>query len=109
MVTLSAGNPPDKRLGKFDGWGYWNPSLIHCPGEIHGCDNIRHDQKYARLCESLAGAHSATEPKYGVNLVSGFRVHLSPEPLRYEIFGLRVYLFIPCDGPIIARVRQDAR
>jgi len=95
----------DKRLGILDGRGNWNPGLVHRFCKIHGCDNVRHDQKDVRLGERLAGAHSATEPKYGVNLASGFRVHLSPEPLRLELFGFRVQFFIPRDGTVIGHTR----
>ena len=83
-------NLPDERLGILDGRSDRNPGLVHRLGEIHGGDNVRHDQKDVRFCERLAGAHPTAEPKHGINLVSGFRVHLSPEPLGHKMFWFRV-------------------
>lgn len=77
---------PDKRLGVLDGWCDLDPSFIRCLREVHGADDVCDEQKDARLCERTTGAHSAAEPKHRVDLTSGFRVHLSPEPLGHESF-----------------------
>ena len=89
----------DERLGILDRGSDRDPSFIHRLREIHGGDNVGDEQKYARLSERSAGTPSATEPKHRVNLASGFRVHLSPEPIRHELFWFWVEFFIPCNGP----------
>jgi len=81
---------PNERLGVLDGGSDRNPSLVHRLGEIHSGDDVRHDQKDARFGERLARANSTAEPKHGVDLASGFKVHLPPEPLRLELFGFWV-------------------
>ena len=81
---------PDERLGEFKWGSDRRPSLIHRLREVHGGDNVRDEQKDARLGKRAAGTHSATEPKHRVDLASGIRVHLPPESLGHEPFWLWV-------------------
>jgi len=100
-------NLPNETLGILNGRSDWNPNFVHRLCKIHSGDNIRHDQKDVRLGERLAGARPTTEPKHSVNLASGFRVHLSPEPLGNELLGFRVQFFIPRDSPVIAYAHKS--
>ena len=68
---------PDKGSNVLGIWCYWLPHLVDRFLDVHRSDYIGHQQPHIRLGERFSWADSSTEPKDGVNLVSGFRIHLS--------------------------------
>jgi len=77
---------PDKGA-KVLGLGLNDPPFpIHSLYNIHGRNHVRHEHPNILLCEVASGAGPPSEPKYGVNLLTGFTRHpfRAKEPLWIE-------------------------
>lgn len=88
---------------------YRLPHLVDRFLDVHSGDNVYHQQPHVRLSERFPRANPPAEPKDGVDLLSGLRIHLACETLRIKLLWLWIELLVPgyCPGIQSAKGRLE--